>query len=527
MKRIPIMLVLAVGLSACGADDAASPSTPTAQSTSVTVSSPRPGGSAQPRSTRQPRPTPAPQREYIVRAGDTLYSLARRFGLSVQALADYNRLEDPSKIIVGQRLRIPLAAIAEASPTARPTPPRVHGDNCEFRFGFKELYNLIPNSVGQCLENEQYDVSGNNLQRTTGGLLVWRKADNLTTFTDGNWTWIHRSDGFEKKRNGNRLDWDPPEPMLAQVLDTLRTTPTGKRVYTQFILSGATIKFEHLEGPISSYSPIRNLIIINERYRNESPEELAHTLIWPMVGLHNDAGRSPSWSTCMNRVIDQQVTQAHWWHELFGEDGKGEPTDLEQWANYEMTLLLNESLRYWVQLSPHFREQCAKYGASPQRIDPVLARAYRTALMGGESALGKAAAAMVIAAGTEVVFGPAQGYGYFNPAHSRIVVNEDLRDASADVQAAVLIHETMHVAQYQVRKGLRSPAQCVEDEIEAFKAEAEWWADRHGHEGKANPSQAEKRMNDLVHAWLNELLEAFVLLSDGYQQQCLGDVIDS
>ena len=462
-----------------------------------------------------------------MQAGDTLYSIARRFGLKMQALANYNRLADPSKIIVGQRLRIPAATIIAATQQATPTPPRVHGVDCAFRFGFKELYDLIPDTVGQCLENERYDVSGDSFQRTTGGLLVWRKADNLTTFTDGYWTWIHGENSLQKRRNSERFDWDPPDPVLAQAVETLRITPTGERIYTAFTRSGASVKFGLLEGLVSRYFPFHNLIVINEQYRNESLEALAHTLIWPAVGLHNGAERSQSWSACMAGVIDQEVLQAQWWLEVFGEGGKPYPTDLERWANYEVALLVNECLRHWVRLSPHFRDHCAKYGALPQRIDPVLARAYRTALMGGESALGKAAAATVIAAETDVVFGPAEGYGYYFPAHNRIVIKEELRDASADVLAAVLMHETMHVAQYQIRSGLRSPAECVEDEIEAFKAAAQWWAERHGHDGKDSPNQAEQRMNDLMYAWLTELLEAYVLLSDGYQEQCLGGVVDS
>lgn len=444
----------------------------------------------------------------------------------MQALANYNRLADPSKIIVGQRLRIPPATIIAATQQATPTPPRVHGVDCAFRFGFKELYDLIPDTVGQCLENERYDVSGDSFQRTTGGLLVWRKTDNLTTFTDGVWTWIHGPDGLQKRRNRDRVTWDPPDPVLVAALEVLRTTPTGESIHTMLMYSGATAQFGILEG-LSQYSPSRNLIIVNEQYRNESLEALAHTLIWPAVGLHNGAERSQSWSACMAGVINQQTAQAQWWQELFGDDGKGNPTNLERWANYEVTLLASESLRHWIQLSPHYREQCVKYGAPPQRIDPVLAQAYRTALMGGESALGKAAAATVIAAETDVVFGPAEGYGYYFPAHNRIVIKEELRDASADVLAAVLMHETMHVAQYQIRSGLRSPAECVEDEIEAFKAAAQWWAERHGHDGKDSPNQAEQRMNDLMYAWLTELLEAYVLLSDGYQEQCLGGVVDS
>ncbi len=478
--------------------------------------------------TRAPRLTPTPVREiiYVVQAGDTLYSLAQRFGVDLQAFAAHNQLADPRKIYVGQRLRIPPAASIAATPPASPTAVRAHGIDCAFRLGFLEMYDLMPAIVGRCLEDERSTASGDSLQETTGGLLVWRKAGNQTSFTDGHWTWIHGPDGLQRRRNSERFAWDPPDPVLAQALETLRVTPTGERVYEQFMRTGATARFEPLES-ISRYSSFRNLIMVNEQYRNESPEILAHTLIWPAIGLFNAAERTQTWSVCMESVIDREVAQAQWWHELFGEHGKGDPTGLEQWANYEVTLLVNESLRYWLQLSPHYREQCARYGAPPQRIDPELAKAYRRALVNGSSDLGKAAVAMVIAAETDVEFAESDGWnGRYSVARNRIQVSAELRGGSVDVLAAVLIHETMHVAQYQMRSGRRLPAECVEDEIEAFAAEAQWWAERHGEDGKRNPNEAEHRMNGLMRAWQSELLEVFVLLSDNYQEQCLGGVVD-
>ncbi len=44
---------------------------------------------------------------YIVRSGDTLYSIARRFGVTVQALQQRNNLANPNDIKVGQQLIIP------------------------------------------------------------------------------------------------------------------------------------------------------------------------------------------------------------------------------------------------------------------------------------------------------------------------------------------------------------------------------------------------------------------------------------
>lgn len=51
----------------------------------------------------------------------------------------------------------------------------------EFKLGFRVLADQIPQVVGQPLENEHWGANGDSLQRTTTGLMVWRKADNVTS----------------------------------------------------------------------------------------------------------------------------------------------------------------------------------------------------------------------------------------------------------------------------------------------------------------------------------------------------------
>jgi 3D (Asp-Asp-Asp) domain-containing protein len=50
---------------------------------------------------------PQPDLIYEVRSGDTLYWIARSFGISTQALMDANGIEDPRTLQVGQQLIIP------------------------------------------------------------------------------------------------------------------------------------------------------------------------------------------------------------------------------------------------------------------------------------------------------------------------------------------------------------------------------------------------------------------------------------
>ncbi len=54
---------------------------------------------------------------YTVQAGDTLYSIACRYGTDVQTLAAVNNIINPNALYVGQVLVIP-----QSSPPAAPAP---------------------------------------------------------------------------------------------------------------------------------------------------------------------------------------------------------------------------------------------------------------------------------------------------------------------------------------------------------------------------------------------------------------------
>jgi hypothetical protein len=79
----------------------------------------------------------------------------------------------------------------------------------EYRLGFAALAAEIPDIVGEPLEDEHYEhPTGDSLQATTRGLMVWRKADNWTAFTDGHRTWINGPNGIQERLNTERFDWE-------------------------------------------------------------------------------------------------------------------------------------------------------------------------------------------------------------------------------------------------------------------------------------------------------------------------------
>ncbi len=87
----------------------------------------------------------------------------------------------------------------------------------EFKLGFKALADQIPAVVGQPLENEHWGANGDSLQQTTTGLMVWRKADNWTAFTNGSRTWVNLPDGVRERGNDERFPEEATEPQVAPV----------------------------------------------------------------------------------------------------------------------------------------------------------------------------------------------------------------------------------------------------------------------------------------------------------------------
>ena len=67
----------------------------------------------------QPPSTVSPSSTYVVASGDTLFSISRRFGVSVTIIAQVNGIVNPARIYIGQQLIIP--GVTEV-PTAPPEP---------------------------------------------------------------------------------------------------------------------------------------------------------------------------------------------------------------------------------------------------------------------------------------------------------------------------------------------------------------------------------------------------------------------
>jgi len=86
-------------------------------------------------------PTPAGQVTHVIKVGETLFSIARKYGVSSQLLADMNNIDNPAALKVGQSLIIAPAAIVEEP---SPDPDGNTPDSLEDIFRGAEEAPVIP-----------------------------------------------------------------------------------------------------------------------------------------------------------------------------------------------------------------------------------------------------------------------------------------------------------------------------------------------------------------------------------------------
>lgn len=102
-----------------------------------------------------------------------------------------------------------LEALQAGTPTAASAiPAQPSGGSCRFILGFQALYEADGRDIGQCVDNQGYAANGDAVQHTTNGLMTWRKADNLTAFTNGSVTWVNGPNGLVKRLNTQRFPWE-------------------------------------------------------------------------------------------------------------------------------------------------------------------------------------------------------------------------------------------------------------------------------------------------------------------------------
>jgi murein DD-endopeptidase MepM/ murein hydrolase activator NlpD len=79
---------------------------------------------------------------HVIQKGDTIYSLARTYGVSAQEIQRLNRIDDPSRIQTGQRIRIPVASAGLAGATAVQGMTEHRAARGDTLYGIARLYGV-------------------------------------------------------------------------------------------------------------------------------------------------------------------------------------------------------------------------------------------------------------------------------------------------------------------------------------------------------------------------------------------------
>lgn len=200
----------------------------------VLIVTPTPGAqSAQPASTVGNQPaatvTTAPASSgspeiYVVVAGDSLFGIALKFGLTIDALMEANNLTNPDFVFVGQRLSIPSGGGAASSagapqPAAPPTPAT---DGLELRI--EQPGNLAQEQVQVVNDSDAaFNLQGWTLSREGGPIYTF---GNLPIFPGGS-VRVHSGNG---EANSVNLYWALAEPVWASGAVARLRNPEGTLV---------------------------------------------------------------------------------------------------------------------------------------------------------------------------------------------------------------------------------------------------------------------------------------------------------
>ncbi|GEM_PF-3059517 len=164
-------------------------------------------------------------------------------------------------------LGLPPLALAEAS--------------CQFVLGFKALHDLDSLDIGECQDNQFLgNANGDQWQHTSKGLMVWRKADNWTAFTNGYQTWINGPAGLARRLNTELFPWEGDavsrpnvaiDPRLLDAVDLLVRFDTDRT--TQYMraidVQGTSITVGETGQTLGWFRPADNVIVVSSRLLNE------------------------------------------------------------------------------------------------------------------------------------------------------------------------------------------------------------------------------------------------------------------
>ena len=419
---------------------------------------------------------PAPERQPAWQPGQQFHQQRRRLAASAWWMA---------------RLGLVLVGTLAFALTAAPA-PAAHAESCTYVLGFKSLHDQIPDIVGECRTGETHNpANGDGIQMTGGGMLVWRKSDNFTAFTDGYRTWVNGPAGLRKRLNTERFAWESDAPTTAPA--------SGDCV---------SLAESQVKGP--------DVDVVSWRLEQRA----TGSLVVGQVRNNCAAPRQVSLEAILTDATGQPVaiTDAGSWALGPRETGgfalaAGPLTDAALTATF------------------HPKSADTTTAAAPECLDVGTSRCLKTDVW-LESSLTElrrtdAGSWLVrVAAENGVSLGranlPAGALAQYSHTERSIRVDVELDGHNGWEKAAVLAHELQHAADDAAGKLGGPGAPCYKNEEDGFRRGAEVWSALwHGKLPQArNSVQAE--LNDVVDLLAHNPVEFVRQLRQVYKQECTG-----
>jgi hypothetical protein len=324
---------------------------------------------------------------------------------------------------------------------------------CQFVLGFAAIRDMVgADKVGACAENEHHNPeNGDALQKTSGGLLVWRKADNLTAFTDGFWTWINGPRGLQRRLNTERFEWEgggapaaAPRPGQSAPADT---SACSGRAAAQVVVerqAAAADGAVEVSGTVANRcsEPIDVIVDVVARSAANSPTSrpIADAPSAIVTGI--EVGGSRPFKVTVPRAAGAPA---------FTADAHPVPVRLD-------------------------RAVCVDVGATRcLNVDRRLSGAVAALLpLEPGRALVQGAAESGVSIGMAEL--PRSARGAYSTRRRVVVIADSLMDSTAWVRAAVLVHELQHAADHRAgRLPTRAPEDCIRSEEAAFRMTVQFW----------------------------------------------------
>jgi lipoprotein NlpD len=228
MRRAGALIV--VFLSACASNQGPAP---------VVDGAPRASSAAKP-AVATPAPAPAPavaEGQYLVKKGDTLYSIALEHGADYREVAQWNGLQDPTRILVGQVL---LVRPPEPPPGA-PVVGRIGARGIESRP--LESAPVPPTPVAQKPPATEKAAPPPPIAAAAGSDFIWPKRGKVL------------SNFAEPRSKGIDIDGKPGEAIVAAAPG--RVTYTGSGIPGL----GKLVVIKHDNGFITVYAHNRDIMV--------------------------------------------------------------------------------------------------------------------------------------------------------------------------------------------------------------------------------------------------------------------------